>query len=51
MDQRPQHKTRYAEPDRREMGNSLEHICTGEDFWNRTSLTQILRSTVNEQAS
>ena len=43
MYQRPQHKTRYTEPDRRE-SRGLECIGT-EDFLNRTQITQVLRST------
>ena len=47
MDQRPQHKTKYIEPDRRESGDSLELDDTGEDILNRTPLAQSIRSKIN----
>ena len=30
------------------MGTSLEHICTGENFLNRTPMTQAVRSVVDK---
>ena len=36
MSQRPQHKTGYTDPDRKEVRNSLESTVTGEKFLNRT---------------
>jgi hypothetical protein len=46
MGQRPKHKTRYTEPDRRENGNSLENFGTDKDFLNSTPTMQ--RSTMNK---
>jgi hypothetical protein len=31
------------------VGNSLEHIGTGDTFLNRTQTVQVLRSTINKQ--
>jgi hypothetical protein len=45
MEQSPEHKVRYRESDTRER---LEVIGTGNDMWNRTSLAQELRSTINK---
>jgi hypothetical protein len=45
MDQRHQQKSRYTEPDRRETG---EFLGTRENFLNRTSIAQALRSTINK---
>jgi hypothetical protein len=42
VDQRPQHKTTYIEPDRRESGDSLDYIVTEDDFLNRTPVAQAL---------
>jgi hypothetical protein len=47
MDQEPQNKTRYTEPDRREIGGSLELIGTGDSILNRP-LAQAVRTTVNK---
>jgi hypothetical protein len=30
------------------VGNTLEHICTGDKFLNRTSIAQALRSTIDK---
>ena len=30
------------------MGNSLEHIGTGDNFLNRTPMAQVLRSTIDK---
>ena len=51
MDQRPQHKTRYTEPDRKKkkkVGNSLELFVIEKDFLNRTMVTWVLKSTINK---
>jgi hypothetical protein len=32
----------------KKLGNSLEHIGTGDNFLNRTPITQALRSTINK---
>ena len=45
MKQRTQHKTRYAESNGRELGNSFKHIGTGDTLPNnRISMAQALRS-------
>lgn len=48
VDQGPQHKTRYTETCREKVGKSLELIGTGENFLNRTPITQALRSTIDK---
>jgi hypothetical protein len=47
VDQGLPHKTRYTEIIRKEMGKSLEHMVTGENFLNRISVAYALRSTIN----
>ena len=48
IDQRPQYKASHTEPYRREMGNTLEHIGTGDHFLNIISVAQTLGETVNK---
>jgi hypothetical protein len=48
IDQGLQHKTRYTKPDRRESGKSLECTGAGDNFLNRTPVTQALRSTIDK---
>jgi hypothetical protein len=48
MDQRPQHKTRYTEPDRKEVGNTFEYIGIGNYFLIKTPIAQVLRSTISK---
>lgn len=49
MDQRPQPKDRYTEPDRKNIaGNSIELIGTGRDILIRAQLAQALRSTIKK---
>ena len=48
MDQRPQYKTRYTKPDRREGREQREHIGIGDNFLNRTPIIQALRLTINK---
>jgi hypothetical protein len=47
-DQGPPHLTRYTKTNRRENGNSLKHIGTGEIFLNRTTMAHALKSTIDE---
>ena len=47
VDQRPQYKSSYTEPDRRESGKNLENIGTEDHFLNLTLGAQTLRSTIN----
>ena len=42
VDQGPPHKTRYTESNRRESGESLEHLGIGEKFLNRTPMSYAL---------
>jgi hypothetical protein len=48
VDQGALHKTRYTETNRREVGKSLEHMGTGENFLSRTPMTYALRSNINK---
>jgi hypothetical protein len=47
VDQGPQHKTRYAEINRK-WGENLEHMGTGEIFLNRTLVAYALRSRISK---
>ena len=56
--QRPLHKTRYYEPDRKRkqvkkknVQNCLQAIGTGKDFLNRPLIAKSLRSTINKWTS
>ena len=40
MDQKLQHTTRHTEPDKDEVGNSLEHIETEDNFLYRTPIAE-----------
>ena len=52
LEKRPQHSTRYTEPDRQERGNSFEDLNIADrpqhrrQLLNRTPVAQALRSTV-----
>ena len=48
MDQRPQHKTRYTKSNRKESGNCLECVGTGDKLLSRTPVAQALRSTIDK---
>ena len=48
MDQRLQYKSSYTEPDRRESGNTIELIGTGNHFLNITPVAQTLKATINK---
>jgi hypothetical protein len=48
MDQGPPYKTRYTESSRKESGESLKHMDTGENFMNRTPMVYALRSRINK---
>ena len=48
MDQRHQHKTRYTEPDGREVERRLNSCVQEKDFLYKTPLVQALRSTINK---
>jgi hypothetical protein len=43
VDQEPPYKTRYTETIEEKVGKSLEHMGTGEFFWNRTPMAYALR--------
>jgi hypothetical protein len=47
VDQRPQHKTGYTNPDRRDWEKSFEGTST-ENFLNKTPIAQTLSSTINK---
>ena len=47
MDEKPQHKTRFTELDRRE-SEEYSLVSTGEDFLNKLPLAQALRSTIDK---
>jgi hypothetical protein len=44
VDQRPQHKSRYTKSNRREVGNSFEHIGTGDNFLHSIPMAQAKRN-------
>jgi hypothetical protein len=44
VDQRSQHKARYGQSNIGERGKSMEHICKGEIFLNRTLIAHALKS-------
>ena len=48
MDHRPQHKTRYTKSNRKESGNCLECIGTGDKLLSRTPVAQALRLTIDK---
>ena len=48
MDQGIPHKTRHTETNRKVMGKSIEHMCTGENFLNRTPIAYALRSRIGK---
>ena len=48
VNQRPPHKTRYAESNKRESRKEPEHIGTGENFLNRTPVAHFLKSTIDK---
>ena len=45
---RPQHKTRYTKSNRKESGNCLECIGTGDKLLSRTPVAQALRLTIDK---
>jgi hypothetical protein len=45
--QGPPQKARYTEYNRRESGEILKHMSTGEKFFNRTPVAYALRSRIN----
>ena len=48
VDHRPQHKTRYTKSNRKESGNCLECIGTGDKLLSRTPVAQALRLTIDK---
>jgi hypothetical protein len=48
VEQEPLHKTRYTESNRRESGENLKHMGTGNFFLNRTPMASTLRSTIEK---
>jgi hypothetical protein len=49
LDQRPPHKTRHTETNRKKkVGKSLEDMGTGEIFLNRTPIAYALRSRIDK---
>jgi hypothetical protein len=48
VDQGPQHKTGYAESNKRESGKEPQYISTGEIFLNKTPTAQALCSKINK---
>jgi hypothetical protein len=48
VDQGPSYKTRYTESNRREIGENLKHMGTGETFLNRTPMACALRSRIDK---
>jgi hypothetical protein len=48
VDQGPPHKTRYTETNRKEVGKSLKHMSTLENFLNRIPIAYALRSKIDK---
>ena len=48
VDHRPQHKTRYTKSNRKESGNCLECVGTGDKLLSRTPVAQALRLTIDK---
>ena len=49
MDQSAQHKFSYNESNRRENGNNLECMFTGDHFLNIAPVVQTLRATISKR--
>ena len=48
MDQRPPHKTRFTESNRRQSEEELRHSGTGEIFLNKTPMDHAVRSHIGK---